>query len=217
MEDNIHPDILLIKTNYGYGLKDTKKNMELILSFDDYNNVLKDNAAHPFSKIIKKNNSKFLDCTGGFARDAAILASLNNDVTMIEKNPLIMRLVIDAYRRIDDNRLQAIFDKIKMRLGNCIDFIRDTRNHYDYLYFDFMFNINKNALPSKNEQFLRKIVKSDVAENKKILEETIKRVSSKVIIKEHINSNDYVNFDIINTYKGKTVKYHLLDCKNGYS
>ena len=81
---------------------------------------------------------------------------------------------------------------------------------------EYIFNINKNALPSKNEQFLRKIVKSDLAENKKILEETIQRVSSKVIIKEHINSNDYVNFDIINTYKGKTVKYHLLDCKNGY-
>ena len=91
MQDNIHPDILLIKTNSGYGLKDTKKNMELILSFDDYNNVLKDNAAHPFRRIIKKNNSKILDCTGGFARDAAILASLNNDVTMIEKNPLIMK------------------------------------------------------------------------------------------------------------------------------
>ena len=187
MQDNIHPDILLIKTNSGYGLKDTKKNMELILSFDDYNNVLKDNAAHPFRRIIKKNNSKILDCTGGFARDAAILASLNNDVTMIEKNPIIMKLVIDAYRRIEDGRLQAIFDRIKMRLGNCIDFIRDTKNHYDYLYFDFMFNINKNALPSKNEQFLRKIVKSDLAENKKILEETIQRVSSKVIIKEHIN------------------------------
>ena len=169
MQDNIHPDILLIKTNSGYGLKDTKKNMELILSFDDYNNVLKDNAAHPFRRIIKKNNSKILDCTGGFARDAAILASLNNDVTMIEKNPLIMKLVIDAYRRIEDGRLQAIFDRIKMRLGNCIDFIRDTKNHYDYLYFDFMFNINKNALPSKNEQFLRKIVKSDLAENKKDL------------------------------------------------
>ena len=106
--------------------------MELILSFDDYNNVLKDNAAHPFRRIIKKNNSKILDCTGGFARDAAILASLNNDVTMIEKNPLIMKLVIDAYRRIEDGRLQAIFDRIKMRLGNCIDFIRDTKNHYDY-------------------------------------------------------------------------------------
>ena len=79
-----------------------------------------------------------------------------------------------------------------------------------------MFNINKSALPSKNEQFLRKIVKNDINENVDIIHETIQRVRSKIIIKEHISSNDYHNFDIINTYEGKTVKYHLLEGKSGY-
>ena len=79
-----------------------------------------------------------------------------------------------------------------------------------------MFNINKSALPSKNEQFLREIVKNDINENVDIIHETIQRVRSKIIIKEHISSNDYDNFDIINTYKGKTVKYHLLKGKSGY-
>ena len=78
-----------------------------------------------------------------------------------------------------------------------------------------MFNINKSALPSKNEQFLRKIVKNDINENIDIVHETIQRVTSKIVIKEHISSNDYENFDIINTYKGKTVKYHLLQRKSG--
>ena len=79
-----------------------------------------------------------------------------------------------------------------------------------------MFNINKSALPSKNEQFLRKIVKNDRNVNINIIHETVQRVVSKIIIKDHISSNDYDNFDIINTYKGKTVKYHLLEGKNGY-
>ena len=39
-----------------------------------------------------------------------------------------------------------------------------------------MFNINKSALPSKNEQFLRKIVKNDINENVDIIHETIQRV-----------------------------------------
>ena len=79
-----------------------------------------------------------------------------------------------------------------------------------------MFNINNSALPSKNEQFLRKIVNNDINENVDIIHETIQRVRSKIIIKEHNSSNDYDNFDIINTYKGKTVKYHLLEGKSGY-
>ena len=73
-----------------------------------------------------------------------------------------------------------------------------------------MFNNRKSSLPSKREQFLRKIVNNDVSENLDIVKEALHRVSSKVIIKEHVSSNDYKDFDIINTYKGKTVKYHLL-------
>ncbi len=216
IQNIMHPDILLTKTELGYELKDIKKNMRLILSFDDYLEIIGERLSHPFHKIIKKNNSRILDCTGGFARDAIILSSLDNNVTMLEENPLVMGLVRDAAKRVNDPRLISILNNIKMRLGDCIDFIRYTNISYDYLYFDFMFNVNKKALPSKKDQFLRKIVDNNIARNKKIIDEAIGRVSCKIIIKEHINSNDYTNFDIINTYRGKTVKYHLLDGKNGY-
>ena len=214
-----HPDtpkITLHKTSDGYEIRDNEKNMKLSLSFDDYSKILLDNKKHQLSKIFKARNSSILDCTGGFARDAAILASLGNNVTLIERNPLIMSLLVDAREKIKNDGIRYIFSRIKNRFGNCIDFIRRTDMHFDYIYFDFMFNINKSALPSKNEQFLRKIVKNDVNENVDIIHETIQRVRSKIIIKEHISSNDYDNFDIINTYKGKTVKYHLLEGKSGY-
>ena len=219
MLSRTHPDtpkITLHKTSDGYEIRDNEKNMKLSLSFDDYSKILLDNKKHQLSKIFKARNSSILDCTGGFARDAAILASLGNNVTLIERNPLIMSLLVDAREKIKNDGIRYIFSRIKNRFGNCIDFIRRTDMHFDYIYFDFMFNINKSALPSKNEQFLRKIVKNDVNENVDIIHETIQRVRSKIIIKEHISSNDYDNFDIINTYKGKTVKYHLLEGKSGY-
>ena len=219
MLSRTHPDtpkITLHKTSDGYEIRDNEKNMKLSLSFDDYSKILLDNKKHQLSKIFKARNSSILDCTGGFARDAAILASLGNNVTLIERNPLIMSLLVDAREKIKNDGIRYIFSRIKNRFGNCIDFIRRTDMHFDYIYFDFMFNINKSALPSKNEQFLRKIVKNDVNENVDIIHETIQRVRSKIIIKEHISSNDYDNFDIINTYKGKTVKYHLLKGKSGY-
>ena len=132
-----------------------------------------------------------------------------------KKNVRVLKLV-DAREKIKTDDIRYIFNRIKSRFGNCIDFIRNTNKHFDYIYFDFMFNINNSALPSKNEQFLRKIVKNDINENLDIIHETIQRVRSKIIIKEHISSNDYDNFDIINTYKGKTVKYHLLEGKSEY-
>ena len=210
------PKITLRKTSDGYEIRDHEKNMKMSLSFDNYNKILIDNKKHQLNKIFKTKNLNILDCTGGFARDAAILSSLGNEVTLIERNPLIMSLLVDAKEKIKSDDIRLIFSKIKIRFGNCIDFLRNTNKHFDCIYFDFMFNVNKSALPSKNEQFLRKIVKNDINENKDIIHETLQRVNSKIIIKEHISSNDYDNFDIINTYKGKTVKYHLLQGKSGH-
>ena len=210
------PKITIHKTSNGYEVRDNERNMKMSLSFDDYQKILKDNKKHQLNKIVKANNLNILDCTGGFARDAAILASLGNEVTLVEQNPIIMSLLVDARGKIESDEIRSIFSRIKSKFGNCIDFIRNTDKHFDYIYFDFMFNTNKSALPSKNEQFLRKIVKNDINENIDIIHETVKRVMGKIIIKEHISSNDYDNFDIINTYKGKTVKYHLLEGKGGY-
>ena len=210
-----YPDISIIETLNGYEIKDNSKNIKMTLSLDDYERIISENKKHQLSRILKSNGLQILDCTGGFARDAAILSSLGNHITLIEQNPLVMALLINAKTNIKSDNLRFIFDKIRLRLGNCIDFIRRTSKKFDYVYFDFMFNINKSSLPSKKEQFLRKIVKNNISENLDILRETLQRVSSKIIIKEHISSNDYKNFDIINTYKGKTVKYHLLKGKNG--
>ena len=208
------PQITFHRTSDGYEIRDHEKKMKMSLSFDEYSKIILDNKKHQLNNIFKAKNLNILDCTGGFAKDAAILASLGNKVTLIERNPLVMSLLIDAREKIKSDDIRSIFSKIKIRFGNCIDFIRDTNKHFDYIYFDFMFNINKSALPSKNEQFLRKIVKNDINENIDIVHETIQRVTSKIIIKEHISSNDYDNFDIINTYKGKIVKYHLLQGKS---
>ena len=210
------PKVTLHKTSDGYEIRDHEKNMKMSLSFDNYSKILLDNKKHQLNRIFKTNSLTILDCTGGFARDASILASLGNTVTLIERDPLVMFLLIDAREKIKSDDIRLIFSRIKIRFGNCIDFLRSTNKHFDCIYFDFMFNINKSALPSKNEQFLREIVKNDINENVDIIHETIQRVESKIIIKEHISSNDYDNFDIINTYKGKTVKYHLLEGKSGY-
>ena len=59
-------------------------------------------------------------------------------------------------------------------------------------------------------------MKNDINTNKAIVEEVLQRVGCKVIIKEHIKSNNYQHLDIINTYREKVVKYHLLQGQNGY-
>lgn len=206
--------IIVVSTKKGCALKDKKTLMTYFLNLDEYKKIVSHSNKHILKRIIKKKGVNILDCTGGFARDSAIISSLGNNVTLIENNPMIMRILKDAISRINSATMKNVFSKITTKFGDCIDFIRTTNRKYDYIYFDFMFNINKSALPSKKEQFLRKIVHNNVHRNQNIIDEVLQRVGCKVIIKEHAKSNDYKHLRIINTYKEKVVKYHLLEGRN---
>jgi hypothetical protein len=206
--------IIIESTKKGCALKDKKTLMTYLLNLDEYEKIVSQSNKHILKRIIKKRGLNILDCTGGFARDSAIISSMGNTVTLIENNPVIMRVLNDAITRIHSTVMKNIFSNITTKFGDCIDFIRTTNRKYDYIYFDFMFNVNKRALPSKKEQFLRKIVHNNVQRNQNIINEVLKRVGCKVIIKEHAKSNDYKHLDIINTYKEKVVKYHLLEGRN---
>ena len=214
--NNLSENIFIKESKKGLMLEDRISKMTFSLELDDYDNIIRQNKRHILSKILKKDQLMILDCTGGFARDSAIISSLGNNVTMIEENLIVMRILKDAMRRIQNGEIKRIFKRITTKLGSCLEYIKTTNKIYDYIYFDFMFNNCSTALPSKREQFLRKIVKNDININKAIVEEVLQRVGCKVIIKEHIKSNNYQNLDIINTYKEKVVKYHLLQGKNGY-
>jgi len=205
------PDITVSKRTEGYQLEYKKRNMKFMLILDEYQDIVKQSKQHTFNRILKKTNLNILDCTGGFARDACIISSLGNKVTLIEESPIVSLLLRDAVYKVQSSEIKKIFDSITIKFGNCIDFIRNNNRNYDYIYFDFMFNINKSALPNKRDQFLRKITNNDIQINRSIIKETIQRVNCKVIIKEHIKSNDYKDLNIINTYKEKVVKYNLID------
>ena len=206
--------IIIESTKKGCVLKDKKTLMTYLLNLDEYEKIFSQSNKHILKRIVKKKGLNILDCTGGFARDSAIISSIGNTVTLIENNPVIMRVLNDAISRISSTIVKNIFSNITTKFGDCINFIRTTNRKYDYIYFDFMFNVNKSALPSKKEQFLRKIVHNNVHRNQNIIHEVLQRVGCKVIIKEHAKSNDYKHLDIINTYKEKVVKYHLLEGRN---
>ena len=148
-----YPGISLIETQDGYKIRDDSNNMEMMLSLDDYERIISENKKHQLGRILKSNRLQILDCTGGFARDAAILASLGNRITLVEQNPLVMALLINAKINIKSDNLRLIFSRITTQLGNCIDLIRYTSKKFDYIYFDFMFNSKKSHYHRRRNSF----------------------------------------------------------------
>ena len=98
--NNISKNIFIKETKKGFLLKDRTSKMTFSLNLDEYENIIFQSNKHVLSKIFKKKQLMILDCTGGFARDSAIISSLGNNVTMIEENPVVMCLLRDAICRI---------------------------------------------------------------------------------------------------------------------
>ena len=143
--NNLSKNIFIKETKKGLVLEDHVSKMTFSLELDDYDNIIKQNTKHILCKILKKDHLMVLDCTGGFARDSAIISSLGNNVTMIEENLIVMRILKDAISRIQNREVNYIFKRITTRLGSCLDYIKTTNKLYDYIYFDFP-NIGRKSI-----------------------------------------------------------------------
>ena len=135
--NNSSKNVFIEETKKGFLLRDHMSRMTFSLDLDEYNKIIDQNKKHALSKIFKKRRLNILDCTGGFARDAAIISSLGNNVTMIEENVMVMCILKEAIARIQNSEVNSVFKRISTKLGNCLDYIKATDKVYDYIYFDF--------------------------------------------------------------------------------
>ena len=159
-----------------------------------------------YMKLFPIKNSTILDCTAGLGRDGLLLSKLGYDVTMIEKNPILILMLNNYLSRTKDVKARLLY-------GDSLSFIRITKKKFDYIYIDFMFEKKNNAKPSKYDLFLRSI---NYNENNKLnfIEEMINYCKKRIIVKEPIKSKSKIidcDFEI----KTKLIKYKIFNGKLG--
>lgn len=171
-------EIYLINKNY-------KKPVKIIVDFNGQDFIerinmrLKDNK-DIFHKIFSNKNSDILDGTAGFGRDGTLLSAMGHNVTMIESSPIVSLLLKNGIERSDN--------KIRLFHGNVSDFLKQSKERYDYIYLDFMFNKSKiNSLSSKYDETLKLIASVD-DKKKQIVEIAKKHCRKNVVVKEPSNS-----------------------------
>jgi 16S rRNA (guanine1516-N2)-methyltransferase len=171
-------EIYLINKNY-------KKPVKIIVDFNGQDFIerinmrLKDNK-DIFHKIFSNKNSSILDGTAGFGRDGTLLNAMGHNVTMIESSPLVSLLL--------KNGIERSHNKIRLFHGNVSDFLKHSKERYDYIYLDFMFNKLKiNSLASKYDETLKLIAFAD-DKKKEIVEIAKEYCKKKVVVKEPRNS-----------------------------
>lgn len=100
---------------------------------------------------------KILDLSAGLAIDAVFLAQLGFEVTAVERNPLIYLALQEAASHLAEQfSIQFVF-------GRAQDFLQQSTQSFEVIYFDPMFpEKTKSALPRQEMVFFRSLVGADL-------------------------------------------------------
>ncbi|MES2883169.1 MAG: class I SAM-dependent methyltransferase [Pseudomonadota bacterium] len=112
--------------------------------------------------LHKKPSAKVFDGTGGLGRDAFTLAALGAEVTLAERNPVLLALLRDAHRRaLLHSSLRDAATRIRIIEHDSTGPLLAAQGA-DAIYLDPMYpDDGKRALPSKEMQILRDLTGGD--------------------------------------------------------
>ena len=188
----------LINLNY-------KKEVSVLVDFSKENNNFKDN--NNFKKIFKRKGASILDCTAGLGRDSFTLASNGFNVTMIEKNPIIVLLLKNGLQRFIGKTKNQ--NKLSLLYGDSYDYLSLYNGRFDYIYIDFMFNkIKRKSLSSKNDETL-KLLADDKENRFRLLEIARKKCKFKVIVKGSRNLSSIPSLNPNYSINTKLLRYDI--------
>jgi len=105
-----------------------------------------------------------LDATAGLGRDAFVLACLDCQVTMIERNPIVAALLSDGLRRARlDSQVLGIVQRMPLLVGDAIELMLAwTVEPPQVIHLDPMFpSRDKSALVKKEMRLFKPLVGAD--------------------------------------------------------
>ncbi len=216
-------DFMLTKNkedNWSLNQSQDQKSKDVIsmaLDFDqskDYKRVVKKKEDLLFKALGQpKSSLNVLDLTCGLAIDAVHFASLQAQVTSLERNPILYFLLKQAQKKCVQDRIQ----KINIQFSNALTFLQqneDLHRRFDAVYFDPMYpeKKKKSAKPRKEMQLFRNFVGDD-QDAEEVFQQMTRTEVPRLIVKRPNNS------EILNctspsylkpiVYQGKLVRYDV--------
>ncbi|KTC97396.1 SAM-dependent methyltransferase [Legionella geestiana] len=122
---------------------------------------------------------RIVDATAGWGRDAAVLASLGAQVTMIEQNPVMHALLEDALQR------SSLQENLSLVQGEAGEWLTQLESEVppDVIYLDPMHPVRqKSALVQKDMQILQQLVNKQPNPHA-VLAIAISRAKRSVVVK----------------------------------
>lgn len=198
----------LIETPEGLKLENTDNQKEQPIFVDFHDPSLQfrcqpEKVAHePLAKAIGWKPGKSLkvcDATAGLGVDAFIMAAMGNDVTLIERNPILLKLLKDGLQRAQ-NSLAPILNRMHLVEQDSTDYLKGDVS-FDVIYCDPMFPTRKkSALVNKSMRALHHVVGVD-QDADELINTALTKAQRRVVVKRPRLSRATTEPDFSYTYK----------------
>ena len=151
-----------------------------------------------------------VDATAGLGQDSLLLAAAGFSVTLIECNPVIAAMLVDAIERARrDPELADAAGRMQVIEGNSLKVLRDLSMPPDVVYLDPMFpGRSKSAAVKKKFQLLHRL-EMHCEDEMALLEAARAAHPRKIIIKRPVKGPHLAGVKPDYTLRGKAVRY---DC-----
>lgn len=146
--------------------------------------VRRGTAGHPLVRLLGSPPGTVVDATAGFGVDAGVAAHLGFDVTLIERNRDLCRLLEEAINAPNDPEEEALAARLTLLPGDACELLPTLAP--DVLMIDPMFPARRrsSALPPKPMQRLRSLLgKSEADDVGSLLEAAYKSRARRIVLK----------------------------------
>ncbi len=139
-----------------------------------------------FAQAIGRKTKTVVDATTGWAQDSLCLFRMGYDVTCIERSPMMVELLTDAFIRLENEswvqKLQLA--PPKLLYGNAIELLQKLDMPHDCIYLDPMFppKRKKSALSKKSMTILQEVVGEDL-DRTELFEAALLVTAKRVVVK----------------------------------
>jgi 16S rRNA (guanine1516-N2)-methyltransferase len=165
---------------------------------------------------------RVLDATGGFGRDAFLLADLGCDVLLCERQPLMAFLLGEALHRAAsaENRwLGEVSARIRLHAADARELPASEVAACDSIYLDPMFPSQRRAAPGKEMQILQLLLEKDPQEAGSGCEDTadllhwaLAQAVSRVVVKRPRRAAPLGAVAPGHSIEGRAVRFDVYPC-----
>ena len=156
-----------------------------------------------------------LDATAGLGRDAFVLAQLGCTVSLLERQPIVAALLVDALERARQHpEVGAIVARMPFAAGDAITVMRHWVGDVpEVIYLDPMFPDREKSALVKKEMRLFKLLVGGDDDAPQLLAAALDLASHRVVVKRPRKAPPIVGAKVSHVLEGKSSRYDIYALK----